>query len=576
MNAIDLEVIYQATLQIARELTLNMLRTGYSTIIKESQDFTFAIFDRLGRMVAQGIPQPLHIGPLASQVQEIRRHFRDRIEPGDAFIVNHPYRACQNHATDITIISPLFDQGRIVGFIGNIAHKPDLGGKVPGTNSGDATDLFQEGLLIPPLKLLRRGALNEDLREMICANTRTPELTWGDINAQVNTNRYGERKFAELFAKYGTDTVLECWTRWMDICETELRREIARLPDGVFGPETDWLDDDGVELDKPHRIAASLEIKGDTMHFILDSDAQARGPINLRPCVSRNFIECCVKTVLGPELPVNDGLSRPIRVTYPAEGSLLNPRYPAPVNMYVRPSQVTTSIIVRLLGQALPGRVPAPGSAAGGSISTAGRHPRTGRWYSHYEINSGGSGARPAGDGVSAMDELVVNVMNTPVEAVESEFPVRVERYELVPDSAGAGRFRGGLGTRRDWRILAEESIINVRSDRFKFASPGIFGATPARPSRARVNPGTASERALTSKIAGLRLKRDEVLSWELAGGGGWGDPFIRDPALVRQDVVRGYVSREAARRDYGVALSERGFTIDESETRRLRAGRPA
>jgi N-methylhydantoinase B len=574
MDAIDLEVIYQATLQIARELTLNMLRTGYSTIIKESQDFTFAICDAEGRMVAQGVPQPLHIGPLAAQVGEVRRVFAGRIEEGDAFIVNHPYRACQNHATDVTVISPLFDGGRIAGFIGNIAHKPDLGGKVPGTNSGDATDLFQEGLLIPPLKLMRRGVLNEDLREMICANTRTPETTWGDIGAQLNTNRYGERKFAELFSKYGTSTVLACWTEWMAICERELRREISAVPDGRWGPETDWLDDDGVDRDRPHRISVTLEKTGDTLHFILDSDAQARGPINLRPCVSRNFIECCVKMVFGPDLPVNDGIGRPVRVTYPPEGSLLNPRFPAPVNMYVRPSQITTSLVVRTLAGAVPGRVPAPGSAGGGSISTAGRNPRTGRWYSHYEINNGGSGARPDGDGVSAMDELVVNVMNTPVEAVETEFPVRIERYALVPDSAGPGRFRGGLGTRRDWRILAEESIMNIRSDRFKFSSPGVFGAKPARPSRARLNPGTETERALGSKEAGLRLKRGDLLSWELAGGGGWGDPRTRDPERVRADVIAGYVSLEAARRDYGVALTPPDFVIDAEETARLRAER--
>src|SRR5580700_8345300 len=207
MNAIDLEVIYQSTLQIARELTLNMLRTGYSTIIKESQDFTFAIFDAAGRMVAQGVPQPLHIGPLSAQVNEIRRVFAGKIEPGDAYIVNHPYRACQNHATDVTVISPVFVDGKLMAFIGNIAHKPDLGGKVPGTNSGDATDLFQEGLLIPPLKLMRRGALNEDVEALICANTRTPEVTWGDIKAQVNTNTYGLTKFAELFGKHGVDTV---------------------------------------------------------------------------------------------------------------------------------------------------------------------------------------------------------------------------------------------------------------------------------------------------------------------------------------------------------------------------------
>jgi N-methylhydantoinase B len=571
LNAIELEVIYQSTLQIAQELTLNMLRTGYSTIIKESQDFTFAIFDPRGRMVAQGIPQPLHIGPLAAQVQEIRRLFRDNTAPGDAFVVNHPYRACQNHATDVTVISPIFVGDRLAGFIGNIAHKPDLGGKVPGTNSGDATDLFQEGLLIPPLKLMRSGELNRDLYEMICANTRTPEVTWGDILAQVKTNSYGQEKFGELFGKYGVDNVLSCWERWMDICETELRKEIAKLPPGSYGPETDYLDDDGIDLSRPYRISASLEVKGDTLHFILDSDPQARGPINLRPCVSRNFIECCVKIVFGRQLPVNDGLSRVVRVSYPPEGSLLNPKYPAPVNMYVRPSQITTSVVLRVLARAVPGRVPAPGSAAGGALSMAGVHPRWNRWFSEYEIFCGGTGARPNEDGVSAMDELVENVMNTPVEAVESEFPVRVERYELVTDSAGPGKFRGGLGTRRQWRILADECTINLRTDRFKHSSPGVFGAKPARPSRASLNSGTPKERPLTSKVANLRLKKGDLLSWELAGGGGWGNPLDRDPERVRKDVVRGYVSLDAARSDYGVVLDPADTSIDQEATTRLR-----
>jgi N-methylhydantoinase B len=573
MNPIDLEVIYQSTLQIARELTLNMLRTGFSTIIKESQDFTFAIFDAQGRMVAQGIPQPLHIGPLAAQVNEVRRRFGDA-EPGDAFIVNHPYQACQNHSTDICIVTPMFVDGRVVGYIGNTAHKPDLGGKVPGTNAGDATDLFQEGLLLPPMRILRRGALITDLETVICANTRTPEVTWGDISAQINTNTYGLARFAELFKKYGADKVLACWQTWMDICESELRKEIAKLPDGLYGPETDCLDDDGIDLTKPYRISASLEVKGDTLHFILDSDEQARGPINLRPCVSRNFIQCLVKMVFIPRLPVNDGLSRPVQVSYPPEGSLLNPRYPAPVNMYVRPSQITTSVAIRALARALPGRVPAPGSAAGGSISSAGRHPQSGRWYSQYEILSGGTGARPDGDGVSAMDELVVNVMNTPIEAVESEFPVRVESYGLAQDSGGPGQFRGGLGVRRQWRILGDESVINLRTDRFKYSSPGIFGAKPARPSAAALRSKGAETRPLTSKIAGLRLKEGDVLSLQFAGGGGWGDPREREPARVRQDVLRGYVSREAARDDYGVALAD-DLSIDEEETARLRAKGP-
>jgi N-methylhydantoinase B len=571
LNAIDLEVIYQSTLQIARELTVNMLRTGYSTIIKESQDFTFAIFDGEGRMVAQGIPQPLHIGPLAAQVGEIRRRFAGAIDPDDAFIVNHPYQACQNHATDVTVISPVFDGERLVAFIGNIAHKPDLGGKVPGTNSGDATDLFQEGFLIPPLKILRRGALNTDVEALICANTRTPEVTWGDVKAQIHTNIYGLNKFRELFAKHGVDMVLACWQRWMELCESELRQAINAVPDGIYGPETDYLDDDGVDLDKPHRISASLEVKSDTLHFILDSDAQARGPINLRPCVSRNFIECLVKMIFVPRLPVNDGLSRPVRVSYPPEGSLLNPRFPAPVNMYVRPSQVTTSVLLRVLARALPGRVPAPGSAAGGSLSSAGRHPASGRWYSQYEILNGGTGARPDSDGVSAMDELVVNVMNTPVEAIETEFPVRVECYELATDSGGPGAFRGGLGVRRQWRILADESIVNLRMDRFKFSSPGIFAAKPARASKAVLNPDSPVERPLTSKVAGLRLRQGDLLSVEFAGGGGWGSPYERDTERVRGDVVRNYVSPARAREDYGVVLTSE-LAVDAEATARMRA----
>ena len=573
MNAIDLEVIYQSTSQIARELTLNMLRTGYSTIIKESQDFTFAIYDAHGRMVAQGVPQPLHLGPLAAQVNNIKNEFRGRIEEGDTFIVNHPYRACQNHATDVTLVSPVFSEGRIVAFIGNIAHKPDLGGKVPGTNAGDATDLFQEGLLIPPLKIVRKGVLSEDLKEMISANTRTPEVTWGDISAQIHTNAHGQSKFAELFARHGTDKVLDCWQTWMEICETELRREIAKVPDGTYGPETDYLDDDGIDLERPLRISCTLVKRGETLEFKLDSDEQARGPVNLRSCVSRNFIECLVKMIFIPKLPVNDGLSRPVKVSYPPEGTLLNPRYPAACNMYVRPSQMTSNVVVRCLAKALPGRVPAPASGSGGALSSAGRHPETGRWYSMYEIYNGGGGARPDADGVSAQDDLVVNVMNTPVEAVETEFPLRIERYELVADSGGAGTFRGGLGTRRQWRVLAKEATINLRSDRFKFASTGLFGAQMAMSGAATLETAGQPTRAVTSKVAGLRLKEGDTFVWSTGGGGGYGKPLERDPEHVRRDVRLGYVTPEGAERDYGVAMTS-DQTVDAAATAKLRTAR--
>ena len=571
MDAVQMEVVYRATTQIAKELALNMLRTGYSSVIKESQDFTFAIFDADGRMVTQGLPQPLHIGGISAQVGEVIRVFGGAMAEGDVFIVNHPYFACQNHATDVTVVSPVFHRGRLAAFIANTAHKPDLGGKVPGTNSPDATDVIQEGLLLPALRLYREGRVNEDLKTVVMANTRTPEITWGDIQAQAQTNFYGLGKLAELMDRYGSDQVTACWLQWMDICEAEVRKAIGTIPDGSYGPCVDFLDDDGLDRDRSYRIAASLRVDGDELRFSLDSSEQARGPVNLRPCVIRNFIECVVVAVLCPDLPVNQGVSRPIPVSFPPEGSILNPRYPAPVDMYVRPSQMVTSVVQMVLAEALPELVPAPDSGAGGSVSISGQDARRGRWFSLYDLNCGGSGARSDGDGPSVVNSLVVNVMNTPVEPLETEFPIRIERYELYEESGGAGRFRGGLGMVRDWKMLADEAYVNLRSDRFKHSPPGLHGARHALPSSACLNPGTERERELPSKVSRLRLEKGDVFRIRYAGGGGRGDPFEREPSRVLDDVRDGYVSAETAREAYGVAVGGRPPEIDEAETRRLR-----
>ena len=376
---------------------------------------------------------------------------------------------------------------------------------MPGTNSGDATDLFQEGLLIPPTKILRRGKMNEDVQNLICANTRTPEVTWGDIRAQVNTNTYGISKFTELFAKHGIDKVQACWQRWMDICETELRKEIAKVPDGRYGPETDYLDDDGVELAKPHRISASLEVKGDTL--ALHSRQRRAGARTDQPAALR--------VAQLHRMPGEDDLHPAVagecRTVAAGEGVLSAGRLAAQsavsgAGEYVRAAEPDHD----LGGDADPGagrsraacrRRAAPPAARS---AAPGRHPVSGRWYSQYEIMNGGTGARPDGDGVSTMDELVINVMNTPVEAVESEFPVRIERYDLPIDSGGAGTFRGGLGTRRQWRVLADETSVNLRTDRFKFSSPGLFGAKP----RAPVAGLRSIRRAASERAADLEGRR--------------------------------------------------------------------
>ena len=574
LDPVRTEVIYRSTIQLARELALNLLKTGYSTVIKESLDFTFSIFDGDARMVAQGFPQPVHIGGIAAQVKEILRRYRDSLAPGDVYIVNHPYQACQNHATDVTIVSPVFFQGNRVAFVANTAHKPDFGGKVPGTNAPDATDVIQEGLLLPPLRLYREEKVNEDLRNVIVANTRTPEITWGDIQAQAQTNFYGVKKLAELFEAYGAEAVTGCWHEWMNICEETLCGEIQKIPDGIYGPFEDWLDDDGIELDKPYRIAATLEVKNDQLFFHLDSSEQARGPINLRPCVARNFIDCLVMAVLAPELPFNEGLSRPVHVRFPPEGSLLNPRYPAPVNIYVRPSQILTSVLQMVLASAVPARIAAPDSGAGGAVSFSGYDARQGRWFSLYDLCRGGAGARPERDGPSVLDSLVANAMNTPVEVLETEFPIRVLRYEIFEESAGAGRFRGGFGMRRDWEILADEAFINLRSDRFKHSAPGLQGALPAKPSSARLNPGKDSERVLPSKASRLKLQKGDVCRVQYAGGGGYGKPFERSVEHVLEDVRNGYISNATACAVYGVVISGRPSAIDHQATRNTRNGR--
>ncbi len=573
MDPIQMEVVYRATIQIAKELSLNMLRTGYSSVIKESQDFTFSILDAEARMVAQGVPQPLHIGGISAQTGEVLRVYGGQMAPGDAYILNHPYRACQNHATDVTVVSPVFFGGELAAMVGNTAHKPDLGGKVPGTNSPDATDLMQEGLLIPALRLYRGERVNEDVKSIIWANTRTPEVTWGDIQAQAQTNFYGIKKLTELFETYGKNEVLTCWQRWMDICEQELRKAIGKIPDGRYGPFEDFLDDDGIELDRQYRIAAAMTVKGEELLIDLESSPQARGPINLRPCVARYLLDSFISAALCPDLPLNQGLSRPIHISFPPEGSILNPCYPAPVNMYVRPSQILTSVMGMVLAAAVPDRVPAPDSGAGGSCSFSGRDDRDGRWFSLYDICRGGAGARPHADGPSVMDSFVVNVMNTPVEMVEAEFPIRIRRYDLHEESGGAGRFRGGLGVRRDWQMLCRESTVNLRSDRFIHSAPGIDGGLPAKPSSACLMTSEDQPIPQRSKVSKLMLKRGDVFSVKYGGGGGRGSPLERPAEAVRDDVWDGYISQATARDLYGVVVHGWPPVIDEKETERLRGG---
>lgn len=571
-----LEIIKNATYHVLEEATVRIMRSGYSTIMKESRDISVSLHDLAGDIVAQPNVQPVHLGNLQAQVKGVIKRYADSVRPGDSYIVNHPYEECQNHASDVTLISPIYYEGRLVAWCGNTAHKPDVGGKVPGSNAGDATDTIQEGLLLPPVPVMRDYKdIDRSVWEIVRANTRVPELTLGDIRAQIGANFVVEQKIRELFDKYGRDRVQGCWTEWVRICESTLRERIRdQFPEGEF-VGVDHMDDDGINLDRPYRMSVKIRREGDELHFHLDSDEQASGPINFRPCMTAAAVYFCVKAIFAGDLPNNVGLQRPIRLHFPPVGSLINPAYLAPVNMYSMSSLRMADVLLRAFAKALPDRVPASSSGYIAGLAFAGRYDAARRWV-HYEIYVGGTGGRPGSDGMSGMDSNVTNTMNAPAEAIEVEFPLRVERYELIADSGGAGAFRGGLGIRRDYRMLSDHTTLSLRSDRNKFAPQGLLGGGNGSLASCVMSPDAAVPRPIGSKATGVVLRQDEVISFRTPGGGGRGDPLEREPARVERDVRDGYVSIAKARDDYGVVVEPATLSLDEAATAALRAARRA
>ncbi|MGE0653717.1 MAG: hydantoinase B/oxoprolinase family protein, partial [Alphaproteobacteria bacterium] len=526
LSQMILEVIKNATYHILEEATVRIMRSGYSTIMKESRDISVSLHDLSGDIVAQPNVQPVHLGNLQAQVKGVIKRYAAVVRPGDSYIVNHPYEECQNHASDITLISPVFHNGELVAWSGNTAHKPDIGGKVPGSNAGDATDTIQEGLLIPPVRVMSNyETLDHSVWEIVRANTRVPDLTLGDIRAQIGANFVIEQKINDLLNKYGKAKVIDCWSEWIRICDATLRERIRSMfPEGEFVAE-DFMDDDGINLDQPYRMSVRVARRGDELHFHLDSDPQASGPINFRPCMTAAAAYFCVKAIFARDLPNNVGLQHPIRLHFPPVGSLINPAYLAPVNMYSMSSLRMADVLLRALAKALPDRVPASSSGYIAGISLSGRH-ELGRPWVHYEIYVGGTGGRPGSDGMSGMDANVTNTMNAPAEAVEVEFPIRVERYELIRDSAGAGTFRGGLGIRRDYRVLADRAVLSLRSDRNKFPPQGLLGGGNGSLASCTMDPESKQRRALHSKATGIHIPRDGVVRFQTPGGGGRGDPL--------------------------------------------------
>ena len=571
IDAIELEIVKASLGGIVQEMQNSLFRTGFSTIVRESQDASCALMNADGEVVAQHVVLPLHIGAFPACCAAVLREFGDTIAEGDAFLINHPYQGGSPHAPDIAVITPVFVDGVVFGFCGSIAHKSDIGGPVPGSCSGQAREIFNEGLQLPAVRYQSRHVPNSDLERIIAANSRTPELVLGDIRGQLGADRLGERRLIELVAKHGAAKIRACYVRLFEIARARLRLAFAGWQDGRFEAER-FVDDDGIELERPVRIHVVVDKEGDAIRFdFTESADQTKGPANIRPPLVQAACAYCLIALIDPHMYVCSGLLQGFTIVA-REGSVLNPRFPAPVNTYNPTVHALVDAIFAALSHVAPGKARADGSGSR-SIILGGRNTNTGRNYVQYEIVAGGGGGSAAKDGASGITCNQSNARIAPVEIIETEFPTRLLRFDLIRDSGGAGRNRGGLGLRREYLNL-EDARFSIRSMRHVIPPNGAAGGAPGRTGDIVINPDGAAPVRLPTRYADYPLKRGDIFRLDTPGGGGYGDPLERDLAKVLGDFREGYVTRAAAERDYGVVLVElaRGWTIDAAATARQRA----
>src|SRR4051794_24277555 len=570
IDAVDLEVVKASLSGIVQEMQNSLFRTGFSTIVRESQDASCALMNAKGDVVAQHVVLPLHIGAFPACTAAVIDAFRDGIAPGDAFIINHPYHGGSPHAPDVAVITPVFVGDALFGFCGSIAHKSDIGGPVPGSCSGQARETFNEGLHLPAVRYQRGGKPINDIERIIGANSRTPELVLGDIRGQLGADRLGERRLKELAAKYGKAKILACFDRLFELSETRLRRTFAEWKDGRFEAER-FVDDDGIDLEKPVRIHVVVDKKGDSINFDFSGSAdQTKGPANVRPPLVQAACAYCLISLIDPATFVSQGLLRAFTVTV-RDGSVLNPRFPAPVNTYNPTVHALVDAVYDALSNIVPDKVRADGSGSR-SIILGGRSTYTGKGYVQYEIIAGGAGARATKDGASGITVNQSNAMIAPIEIIESEFPTRILRFELIENSGGAGRYRGGLGIRREYLNL-EDARFSIRSMKHVIPPNGCAGGNTGWPGDIWINPDSKDAKRLPTRYADYPLKEGDIFRLDTPGGGGYGDPVTREPERVLADIREGFVSPDVAERDYGVVLKpERdALTVDLAATHERR-----
>jgi N-methylhydantoinase B len=569
IDPILLEVLRNRLDAIADEMELTLLKSAASPIVKEGLDASAALFSMQGETIAQAAAIPIHLGALEFAAKRLIQAFPlERMVDGDVFLLNDPYDG-GTHLPDITVAVPIFADGRVVALACTMCHHQDVGGRTPGSVPTDATELYQEGVIIPPTQLFRAGVLDENLFALLRRNVRIPEVFAGDLMAQVAAGRLGSRRLGELFTRHGTEVVLGYIEELFTRAETLTRRQIEAIPDGTYTFE-DYLDNDGIDLDRLVRIAVAVKVHGSSMTFdFTGTSPQVRGPFNSVPASTMSAVYYAVRAISDPTIPNNGGCFRALEAILPL-GSLVNPRPSAPVSCRTATIKRIADTILGALVKALPDRVPAANSGTLLVMAFGGTNPETGRTFVASELAAGGMGARPYKDGIDCIETDVSNCMNIPVEAVEMNFPLRIRRTGLWGDSAGAGMYRGGLGLEKVFEATTTDVTISHRGERFSTAPWGLLGGRPAQNGRAFVVRKNGSREEVPSKKMLMLHPGDQL--WEyVAGGAGYGDPLARDPELVLADVQDRKISPETAKAEYGVVLLSSGTAIDHETTKAYR-----
>jgi N-methylhydantoinase B len=552
LDAVTIEILRNKIASLVEEMHYHFYRSGYSTIIRESRDFSCVILDRDGRLIVAP-PMFFHAPVYRHLIGRILAVYGadadNGICDGDVFVSNHPYEGGLPHVSDMAFVAPVFAGGEIVAFAGSIAHKADLGGTVAGSTSANATEMYHEGLLIPPIKIRDAGRPLPDIERLILGNSRQPALVRGDMQAQIAVTQMGAARVKDLCERFGAGTLCAAFAAILKAAADGLRGAIAKLPHGAAAHAEGLLDSDGVVVDRPIKLAVKITVGDGIVEFDFSaSDPQASGPVNLRPSMVEACVFYCLIGCLDPTLAFNDGMRDAVRFIF-APRTITNAEPPAAVSNYQMVNLKLVDVILEALSKFHPARAIA-NAGSSSALGIAWRQGRPGQSTMQYEIIGSAYGGGMGHDGTSATATHLSNLHITPIEILEAEFPCQITRFDLVPDSGGAGRWRGGLSMRREYELLADATVIR-RFDKARFPPQGLAGGEPGGRSRFVVRLGAADE--LEAPASGrYEMRAGERFLVQSAGGGGYGDPRMRERVAIERDVAEGYVSAGAGKDDGG------------------------